>query len=174
MGALKLETASSTRFQPFGFAGGLYDPDTKLTHFGAREYDASIGRWLTKDPILFAGRDTNLYGYVLNDPINFIDPSGLLFEKLFAKYLTPEQQVVAGSVAAAIGAQLVRVGLIGGITPAGAALAALGAGLVYEGGVNAIEGVNRSLQPLQQDPFESVLNSKQTQNQPLACGGVRP
>jgi RHS repeat-associated protein len=30
---------------PFGFAGGLYDPDTKLTRFGARDYDASIGRW---------------------------------------------------------------------------------------------------------------------------------
>ncbi len=68
---------TSPGFQPFGFAGGLYDPDTKLTHFGAREYDASVGRWLTKDPILFAGGDTNLYGYVLQDPINWIDPSGL-------------------------------------------------------------------------------------------------
>jgi YD repeat-containing protein len=31
-------------FQPFGFAGGLYDPDTKLTRFGARDYDAETGR----------------------------------------------------------------------------------------------------------------------------------
>ena len=29
------------------------------------------------DPILFAGGDTDLYGYCLNDPINFIDPFGL-------------------------------------------------------------------------------------------------
>ena len=64
-------------FQPFGFAGGLYDPDTGLTRFGARDYDAQIGRWTTKDPIRFGGGDTNLYGYVLNDPINFIDPLGL-------------------------------------------------------------------------------------------------
>ncbi len=64
-------------FQPFGFAGCLYDTDTKLCHFGAREYDGSIGRWLMKDPILFGGGDTNLYGYVLQDPINFIDPEGL-------------------------------------------------------------------------------------------------
>ena len=63
-------------FQPFGFAGGLYDQDTKLVHFRARDYDPSIGRWTSKDPILFAGGDTELYGYVLNDPQDMIDPSG--------------------------------------------------------------------------------------------------
>ncbi|MGZ3771974.1 MAG: RHS repeat domain-containing protein, partial [Bdellovibrio sp.] len=62
---------------PFGFAGGLYDEDTKLLRFGARDYDPEIGRWTSKDPILFNGGDTNLFGYVANDPINFIDPSGL-------------------------------------------------------------------------------------------------
>ena len=36
-------------FQPFGFAGGLYDRDTKLTRFGARDYDAESGRWTSKD-----------------------------------------------------------------------------------------------------------------------------
>jgi RHS repeat-associated protein len=64
-------------FQPFGFAGGLYDPDTKLVRFGARDYDADTGRWTIKDPIGFRGGDTNLYSYVGNDPVNAIDPSGL-------------------------------------------------------------------------------------------------
>jgi RHS repeat-associated protein len=63
-------------FQPFGFAGGLYDKDTGLVRFGARDYDAQTGRWTAKDPILFAGEDTNLYGYVLNDPVNFADANG--------------------------------------------------------------------------------------------------
>lgn len=63
-------------FQPFGFAGGLYDQHTKLVRFGLRDYDAETGRWTSKDPILFAGGDPNLYGYVLNDPMNFIDPNG--------------------------------------------------------------------------------------------------
>ncbi|MEJ2489642.1 MAG: RHS repeat-associated core domain-containing protein, partial [Sulfurovaceae bacterium] len=62
---------------PFGFAGGLYDRDTKLTRFGYRDYDAYTGKWTAKDPIDFAGGDTNLYGYVLGDPVNFVDPEGL-------------------------------------------------------------------------------------------------
>gem|GEM_PF-5881247 len=67
---------SNPGFQPFRFAGCLYDIETKLCQFGARQYDASIGRWLSKDPILFDGGDTNLYGYVVQDPINRIDPLG--------------------------------------------------------------------------------------------------
>jgi len=70
-------------FQPFGFAGGLYDRDTKLVHFGAREYDPETGRWTTKDPIDFWGGDTNLYAYVLGDPVNGFDPSGLKPGDLF-------------------------------------------------------------------------------------------
>ena len=62
---------------PFGFAGGLYDPDTNLIRFGARDYDPETGRWTSKDPILFNGGDTNLYGYTFNDPVNFIDPNGM-------------------------------------------------------------------------------------------------
>jgi uncharacterized protein RhaS with RHS repeats len=45
--------------------------------FGARDYDPQAGRWTIKDPIRFLGGDTNLYGYVLNDPVNWIDPLGL-------------------------------------------------------------------------------------------------
>ena len=67
---------SAPGFQPFGYAGGLYDPDTSLVRFGARDYDAEVGRWTAKDPILFGGRDANIYAYVLGDPINFIDPVG--------------------------------------------------------------------------------------------------
>jgi RHS repeat-associated protein len=63
---------------PFGFAGGLYDQDTGLVRFGYRDYDADAGRWTAKDPISFKGGDTNLYGYVTDDPINWIDPDGLI------------------------------------------------------------------------------------------------
>jgi RHS repeat-associated protein len=67
---------SNPGFQPFGFAGGLYDPDTGLVRFGARDYDAAAGRWTAKDPKGLAGGDTNLYAYVGNDPVNHLDPRG--------------------------------------------------------------------------------------------------
>ena len=70
-------TDTNPGFQPFGFAGGIYDPVTGLTRFGHRDYDAETGRWTAKDPLRFFAGDTNLYGYVLNDPVNFVDPKGL-------------------------------------------------------------------------------------------------
>jgi len=68
---------SNPSFQPFGFAGGLYDVHTKLVRFGVRDYDAETGRWTAKDPIRFDGGQANIYAYVGNDPVNSIDPSGL-------------------------------------------------------------------------------------------------
>jgi RHS repeat-associated protein len=67
---------SNPGFQPFGFAGGLYEPDTGLVRLGARDYDPHTGRWTTKDPALFSGGSTNLYVYANNDPVNLIDTDG--------------------------------------------------------------------------------------------------
>jgi len=64
-------------FVPFAFAGGLYDKDTGLVRFGLRDYDPEVGRWTSKDPILFYGNDSNLYLYCSNNPVNFIDVNGL-------------------------------------------------------------------------------------------------
>jgi RHS repeat-associated protein len=62
---------------PFGFAGGLHDRDTGLVRFGFRDYDPDTGRWIAKDPILFAGGDVDLYGYAGNNPVSRIDLLGL-------------------------------------------------------------------------------------------------
>ena len=88
-------------FQPFGFAGGLYDDDTGFVRFGARDYDAYAGRWTAKDPIGFDGGDANLYGYALGDPVNRIDPSGLdcppsLLEEILEKLI--ESGIVRGTI----------------------------------------------------------------------------
>jgi len=70
-------TDTNTSFNiPFGFAGGLHDQDTGLVRFGFRDYDPDTGRWTAKDPIGFSGGDIDLYGYCLNDPVNWVDPYG--------------------------------------------------------------------------------------------------
>jgi RHS repeat-associated protein len=66
-------------FQPFGFAGGLWEPSTGVVRFGARDYDPLMRRWIQKDPIGFAGGQENVYVYVGDDPINGGDPAGTGF-----------------------------------------------------------------------------------------------
>ena len=65
-------------WQPFGFAGGLHEPLGGLVRFQARTYDPFVGRFLSRDPLGFAGGQVNLYQYALGDPINNVDPTGLL------------------------------------------------------------------------------------------------
>jgi RHS repeat-associated protein len=62
---------------PFGYGGGLYDRDTGLVRFGARDYDPEVGRWVQTDPLGFSGGDGNLYAYMGGDPVNGSDPRGL-------------------------------------------------------------------------------------------------
>jgi RHS repeat-associated protein len=66
---------SNPGFQPFGFAGGIYDADTQLTRFGRRDYDARLGRWSLKDPSGFRG-GPNVYAYCHGDPVNYLDRTG--------------------------------------------------------------------------------------------------
>jgi len=61
---------------PFGFAGGIYDVHTGFIRLGTRDLDAIVSRWTNKDYIRFDGKTGNLYEYVNNDPINFVDFDG--------------------------------------------------------------------------------------------------
>ncbi len=82
-------------FQPFGFAGGMYDTDTGLVHFGARDYDPETGRWIQKDPLLFGGGDTNLYRYCAGDLVNAIDPTGEWILQVVGGLLGAASQAIA-------------------------------------------------------------------------------
>ncbi|MBN1841374.1 MAG: hypothetical protein JW883_03705 [Deltaproteobacteria bacterium] len=101
---------------PFGFAGGLHDRDTGLVRFGFRDYDPDIGTWTAKDPIGFAGGDTDLYGYCLNDPILFVDPHGLKWYDKLTEIAAGAaiRPLIAKYVDSPAGQRIITAGLAGG------------------------------------------------------------
>jgi RHS repeat-associated protein len=67
---------SGTADADLGYTGHYQDVSGSLLAAPFRCYDPKLGRWLSRDPIGEEG-GINLYGYVENDPINWIDPFGL-------------------------------------------------------------------------------------------------
>jgi len=83
-------TISGSVSQPFMFTGREYDAETSMYFYRARYYDPVVGRFVTKDPIGFAGGDVNLYNYVAGNPISLTDPDGLrVFRPPTGETLTP-------------------------------------------------------------------------------------
>jgi RHS repeat-associated protein len=65
--------------QSFKYVGqhGVMAEPNGFYYMRARYYDPQVGRFISEDPIGFAGGDVNLYVYCINNPILFIDPLGL-------------------------------------------------------------------------------------------------
>ena len=71
---------------PFGYKGkfGYYtDVETGLILCLHRYYDPATGRWLTRDPIGYAG-GLNLYAYCGNAPVGGVDASGLKWDEIIS------------------------------------------------------------------------------------------
>jgi RHS repeat-associated protein len=69
----KLQGSVASDFQ---YGGYYYHSPSGLSLAVHRQYDANLGRWLNRDPIFEIG-GVNLYSYVRNNPVSYIDPLGL-------------------------------------------------------------------------------------------------
>jgi RHS repeat-associated protein len=123
-------TNTNHGFQPFGYAGGLYDSQTDLVRFGARDYYSVVGRWTAKDPINFIG-GLNLFVDVSNAPNIYFDPSGL------ANW----SRISRGAGAITVGVGLYVAVVVVGSATSGAAIAGFGGALLL---ANAFIGVGVS------------------------------
>ena len=139
------------RTGPFGFTGQRIDLETNgLYYYRARHYSPVWGRFLQPELIAYAG-GANRYMYVANDPLNLIDPSGLVLESIGQSYFAfgqgaaAEQQATTDYfgqhpyvMAAIIASPLVATGV--GVL-AEASIAGGGAGLAFAGhGIELVRG----------------------------------
>ena len=74
--------ASSQNVQPYKYNGKELDTKKGLNwyDYGAREYDAVLGRFTTMDPMAEKYYAVSPYTYCVNNPIKFVDPTGMLTE----------------------------------------------------------------------------------------------
>jgi RHS repeat-associated protein len=71
-------TAESIIPTPFQYGGeqGCWRDGANMYYVRARHLNVASGRWISRDPLGFAGRDLNLYRFVNNAPVLLLDPSG--------------------------------------------------------------------------------------------------
>jgi RHS repeat-associated protein len=158
---------SNPGFQPFGFAGGLYDKKTGLVRFGARDYDPVTGKWTAKDPIGFDGGDANLFGYTGSDPVNRIDPKGLFdnplptvpsFSESFpnSQYVAPIVDIVTGVIEAGFALSFGIASVVAiAAGPEAWWIPILYGGFAVEAGADAIDRITTGIDKLKDIRYQS-------------------
>jgi RHS repeat-associated protein len=125
---------------------------------GARDYDPEVGRWTSKDPILFGGGQANLYVYAGNDPVNYADANG---------------QWVHIAIGAGIGAAINTVGYLAmtnNVTATGVAGALFG-GAVSGAGA-AINPLGAALGGIAGTGLDGLISGSEITLEGLLIGGV--
>jgi RHS repeat-associated protein len=132
------------------FNGKELDPETGLYYYGGRYYDPEISRFISADPFIPQPgnpQSLNRYSYTLNNPQNYIDPSGFFFGALFKAignffksifknpgvfFATLTVGIITGGVGYLATSSWVLAGAIGGAA-AGAVGAGMTGGNIWQG-----------------------------------------
>ncbi|MFZ5453880.1 MAG: RHS repeat-associated core domain-containing protein [Thermodesulfobacteriota bacterium] len=107
---------SGSLSQLMQFSTKPYDDQTGMSYYGYRFYASAVGRWMTRDPLKETG-GKNLYAFVKNNPVEYIDPVGLVnWEQAGRSFggLVGNAFAVAGGAIIATGTAVTGVGLVAG------------------------------------------------------------
>jgi len=140
----------------FRFTGRRLDANTAsgaqpsgLYYYRARMYAPDLGRFLQPDPIGYAG-GLNMYGYVGNDPLNLVDPLGLLS--------------VGGVVNFALGAGETAIGLGFGAATSWTGVGAIAGGAIALHGADVAQAAWRGTDTLTSQGLQAAGVSQSTAN----------
>jgi RHS repeat-associated protein len=109
------------------FTGQILDPESGLYYYGARYYDPELARFISPDPIVPSPGDPqtlNRYSYARNNPVKYIDPSGMSFWSAIANFFKGFFRSIPALVTgiavgwATWGAGPILAGILGGVTAA--------------------------------------------------------
>ncbi len=117
-------------FNPWRCTGQYQDVSTGLYKIGARYYQPELGRWAQQDP---SGQEANAYLYVVGNPVNVTDPSGLAFLGIDCPFGETDSGGCNGASREAVGTALSVAGTVAGVASiplTGGASLALGAAAV--------------------------------------------
>ncbi len=100
----------------YTYTGREFDAESELYYYRTRYYDPVTGRFTQEDPIGFLGDDNNFYSYVMNNPTNRVDPSGLdsfiLAQSVHAILAVDDPDVPGGIIAFEFGPDKLGKGII--------------------------------------------------------------
>jgi RHS repeat-associated protein len=85
------------------FTGKERDSETGLDYFGERYYASTQGRFTACDPLMASAttgdpQSWNRYVYVLNNPLRYIDPDGMMQRDAWSQLTEEEQKIIAAKL----------------------------------------------------------------------------
>jgi RHS repeat-associated protein len=142
--ATNLNGSSVANLQRYGYAGGIRDTSGSLVHYGMRWYDPATGRFTQQDSLetLLDPQRSNRYEYAASNPINFVDPTGLISWKSVGATIGG---IVGAGVGAAACAGTLGLGCLAAGAFAGAALTNAGGLIGAAAGGESVTGEDVAL-----------------------------